>query len=210
MSNTWASFRSNVRAYLKDTGDTPRYSDSLIYLYTCDALRDYSNWFPRIIRVEIDPVSGAYPLPSDFLDVRYVEYPDGTYLKSRVARPGYKFRSQSAPTLYWQVDNALKLNAVAKNSIFLTYGGSHAQPATNADDTFVLTVPQGDLEVLNLYVRAQCLGQTRSRQSNLDRFKRTGRRDDNPMLPETETLMDEYYRKIAERSRGGTVYLYGV
>jgi len=207
---TWASFLNGVRVYLNDTRDTPKYSDELIYLYTCDALRDYSNWFPLVSREEIDPVSGAYPIPDDLLDIRSVEIPEGTYLKTRVARPGYKFRTLTNPSLYWQIGDSIYLNASTTDPIYLTYGAYHTVPTSEDDDTFTFTVPEGDMELINLYVRAQCLEQTRSRQANLDRFKRRGERDDNPLIIETKTLMDEYYSKIAERSKGGVVYLYGV
>jgi len=207
---TWASFLNGVRLYLNDTRDTPKYSDKLIYLYTCDALRDYSNWFPLITRTEIDCVGGVYAVPSDLMDIRAVEIPAATYLKTRMARPGFKFRTLSHPSLYWKIGSFIYLNSDTTDSIFLTYGACHTLPTSETDTTFEFTVPEGDMELLNLYARAKCLGQTRSRQANLDRFKRRGERDDNPLINETQTLMDEYYSKIAERSKGGVVYLYGV
>jgi len=207
---TWASFRNQIRIYLKDDQDTAKYSDQLLYLFTVDAIKDYSQWFPREVRVEIEPVDGVYPVPEDMIDIRVVEYPEGTYLKSRIARPGRTFRNLASPTLYWKEGGSIHINAVAKGPLFLTYGGLHAYPTSDSDDAFQFTVPLKDMELINIYVRAKCLEQTRSRQSSLDRFKRRGSRDDNPMMPETTTLMDEYYNKIAERSRGGVIYLYGV
>ena len=206
---TWASFLDAIRAYLKDDQENPKYSDHLIYLYTVDAIRDYSQWFPRERRVEIEPLDGGYPAPEDMVDVRVVEYPEGTYLKTRVARPGYTFRTLPSPTLYWVEGNTLYINSEPKRPLFLTYGGIHAYPTSDEDEEFEFTVPSRDIELINIYVRAKCLEQTRTRQSSLDRFKRRGSRDDNPMMPETVSLMDEYYNKIAERSTGGIIYLYG-
>jgi hypothetical protein len=208
MTTTWASFLSNIRAYLQDEGDNPKFSDSLIYLYTCDALRDYSQWFPKETRVEIDPVDGVYPFPSDFEDVLAIECPEDTYLKRRLARPGYKYKTLATPTHFWETSSGIEINTDSDDSIFLTYSGCHNLPSSAEDDTFEFTVPERDMELINIYVRAQCLEQTRTRQSNLDRFRRRGERDDNPMIYETHNLMDEYLAKIAERSKGGVIYLY--
>lgn len=209
MSTTWATFISDIRAFLKDEGDVQKYSDHLIYVYTCDAVRDYSNWFPRVLRVEIQAdTDGLFPLPDKLLHIKSVEYPEGTFLKPRIARPGYAFRTMTRPTHFWQVGGSIKLNAEVDGSIYLTYDAMHEYPASSTDYSFVFTIPDFDMELLHLYVRAQCLEHTRSRQSNLDRFKRTGRRDDNPLDLEVRSLMDEYYAKISERSRGGVIYLY--
>jgi hypothetical protein len=48
----------------------------------------------------------------------------------------------------------------------------------------------------------------RGRTAALDRFKQTGKRDDNPIIPEVDDLMDEYKEKIAERLGGKTVFLH--
>jgi hypothetical protein len=207
---TWATFLSDIRAFLKDEGTTSKWSDRLIYVYTCDAVRDYSNWFPMTKRTEIAKSAGAYPLPSDLMTIYSVECPEGSYLKKRLVRPGFKFLTQNSPTLYWQVENGILLNSTTDDSIFLNYGAIHTYPSSSTDTTYVFSIPDHDMELLHLYVRANCLEQTRSRQANLDRFKRTGRRDDNPMNYEVSSLMDEYYAKIAERSKGGAIYLYGV
>jgi hypothetical protein len=216
---TWTSFLANIRTYLKDDGTTSKYSDQLILLFTQDALREYSQYFPRERRVEIDPSESLYALPDDLIEIQAVECPEGTYLKRRVARPGYKFRTLSSPTLYWQVGESLRLNADTDDAIFLTYGGQHPNPTSDlleeveeGEDpvAYTFTVPDKDMELINLYVRAQCLEQTRSRQANLDRFRRRGERDDNPMIYETRTLMDEFYNKIAQRSGGDVIYLYGI
>ena len=57
-------------------------------------------------------------------------------------------------------------------------------------------------------MKARAYGQMRNRQAALDRFKPTGKRDDNPLEPEVEDLMQAFYDGIAERIPGGIVVLY--
>ena len=207
MATTWEIFLSQIRSYLKDNNSTtPKYSDDLILLYTQDAVRDYSQWFPLVKRAEVQNSGGSYPLPADLIDVRAVECPEESYLARRMVRPGRRYKMVHVPTHYWVAADGLYLNSETADPIYLTYASVHDVPAA-VGVPFTFTVPTRDMDLLNLYVRAQCLGQTRSRQANLDRFKRTGRRDDNPMLVETNTLMDEYYAKVAERVGGKVIYL---
>ena len=211
---TWAGFLSSVRAYLRDDGDNKKFSDELIYFYTRDAIRDYSHWFPHVKRVTVQPTDGVYPLPMGTADIISVECPEGTFLSRRLTRPGRRYRDVNRPTHYWVDATGINVNSVDAQPIKLTYAGMHDVPEFNFSDEFetfdyAFTVPGKDMELLNLYVRAQCLGQTRSRQANLDRFKRTGRRDDNPMHLETQTLMDEYYAKVSERTQGKAIRLSG-
>ena len=45
-------------------------------------------------------------------------------------------------------------------------------------------------------------------QSAQDRYKLgSGSRDDNPLLPEVENLMESYEKKMAERHQGGAIML---
>jgi len=89
----------------------------------------------------------------------------------------------------------------------LTYLAAHPAPDDEFDDTHVFTLPANDEELIRLYVRAKCYEQTRSRQSNLDRFEERRSRQDNPLTPEVENLMDEYHRKLQERVGGRSITL---
>jgi hypothetical protein len=81
-----------------------------------------------------------------------------------------------------------------------------ASPASPDDNTFSLTIPIADEELIRLYVKAKASEQLRTQQANLDRFKLgNGDRQDNPLLPEVNTLMVEYRTKLAERYPGKTI-----
>jgi hypothetical protein len=199
---------ADIRADLLDTSDKPRWPDATLYTFTKDALRDYSTWFPRRIdRSELAPTEGKYPLPTDFIEDIQVECPLDTLLERRLDRPGVKYRRNS---LYYFIQGGSLYLAGTPlgDDLFLTYLASHPVPAASDDADFQLTVPDADIELIRLYVKAKVYGQMRTKTASLDRFKPVGDRQDNPLQPETEDLMGEYYAKIAQRIPGGVISLY--
>ena len=63
MAVIWTSFLAELRVELTDpvpqTG-SPRYSDDLLYLYTRDGIRDYSQYFPLSVHQQLLHRSGWY------------------------------------------------------------------------------------------------------------------------------------------------------
>jgi hypothetical protein len=207
---TWAELLSDARNDLMDTGATPRWSNEVLYLYTKDGIRDYSLWFPkRIDRLEVFPSGDAYPLPVNYIQDIHVECPKDKYLERREVRPGSRRPTRTSVTSYYLQGGSLYLNSPLPDTpIYLTYFATHPVPASKDDDDFVLTVPDADIELLRLFLRAKTYGQMRGKQAALDRFKPAGKRDDNPLEPETDDLWAMYYRRIAERISGGVINLY--
>jgi hypothetical protein len=217
---TWGTLLADIRADLLDTSDKPRWPDTALYTYVKDALRDYSTWFPRRIdRLELAPFEGKYPLPTDFIEDIQVECPIDTLLERRLDRPGVRYRRhpyQTTLVLYYLIQGgALYMTGTPlddfghpQETVHLTYLASHQVPANAVDINFVLTVPDSDIELIRLYVKAKVYGQMRSKTATLDRYKPVGDRQDNPLQPETEDLMGEYYIKIAQRIPGGVISLY--
>jgi hypothetical protein len=206
---TWADLLSDIRTDLGDVDGTD-YSDAQLYLWAKDAVNDYSLVFPRIMdRVRLSESEGHYPLPADFIAVIDVETPQDTYLEQRLDRPGVRFRNTgSQPTLYYISGGNLYLNGTPQGDVLLTYQAQHTLPTAEDDMSADISVQSRDEELIRLYVKAKANEQARTDQANLDRYKPGGRRDDNPLMPETESLMDEYQRKLAERIPGGTIYLW--
>jgi hypothetical protein len=210
----WSEFLAEVRADLQDTGATPRWSDGVLYTFSKDAIRDYSTWFPRRIdRLEIVEVSDVYPLPSDFIDDITVESPIGTFLETRRERPGNKYLSRTKPFFYFIQGGNLYFDGAPSEGVFLTYHAVHAIPPSDIDELsdgdFEFTIPDMDIELPRLYIQAKVHAQMRAKTARLDRFQQgSGRRDDNPILPETNSLLNEYHFKIAQRLSGGAVRLY--
>lgn len=208
---TWAEFLEELRADLQDTSDSPRWTDDMLYTYFKDAMRDYSQYFPRRIdAVQLNPVGSGYGLPTNFVDEIYVECPAGTFLERREEAPGRKFGTPSPPLYYYlQGGNLYLMGTPFDATVLLTYFAAHQYPSAVDDENFVLDIPDIDIELPRIYIKAQVHSQMRQKQSRLDRFEPgSGRRDDNPLTPEYEQLMAEYHRKIAERIRGGSVKLY--
>lgn len=206
---TWAELLADIRVDVKDTGDTPKFSDALIYVYVKDAIRDYSIWFPqRLDHVALVLASSKCALPSNYIQEIYVECPAGTYLEKRPERPGVRFPTQFRNYYYYIQGGSLYLSSPTDETVYLTYLASHDVPASVDDNSCVLTIPDADIELIRLYAKAQMYGQLRAKQAELDRFKPKGTRDDNPVTPEVGDLMAVYHAKIAERVRGGNILLY--
>ena len=75
---TWANLLADIRVDLKDTGTTNRWTDAALLLWAKDAIRDYSQYFPRYMsRVALTLSTNKYALPSDFLGAINVECPLG-------------------------------------------------------------------------------------------------------------------------------------
>ena len=211
---TWSSLLADIRADLQDTSDKPRWANDTLYVYAKDALRDYSTWFPRRLdRLELVLIEDKYPLPADFIEDIQVECPLNTFLERRLDRPGVKYRKHR---LYYFIQGGslylsgapLGEGGTNSSGLYLTYLASHPVPASSADLTFVLTVPDADMELVRLYVKAKIFGLMRSKTATLDRYKPVGDRQDNPLAPETDDLWSEYYAKIAQRIPGGVISLY--
>lgn len=207
---TWADILADLRVDLKDTSSTPRWSDEALFLWTRDAIRDYSMHLPIIgQRTELTLSGDSYPLPADYLKVERVESPTGRFLEERGDRPGVHYYDPSMPYRFYIIGTNLYLDGptIEGDDVQLTYTARHYVPTSTADTT-AFTIPSDDEELIRLYVKAKAAEQFRTQQATLDRFKPAGSRDDNPMYPEAEALMNEYRRKVAERITGGVVYLY--
>ena len=212
----WGEMKAVLRIDLKDTGATPRWNDNDLYIAWLDAVRDYSLWFPYMPeRAQLSGTgTGPYTLPSDFVRAVFVEVPEDRFLEERAPRPGVRYLTQAGRPFNWYLLGGNLMLDVAPydtDDVLLTYEALHSMPSDVNDDTDDLTIPVVDEELPRLYVQAKVYGQMRQQQSALDRFKTRvsagNTRDDNPLNPEVDTIMDEYYMKIAERIPGGSVRL---
>jgi len=186
-------------------------------LYTRDAIIDISRYSTLARRIDgvvltVDPLdSKKYALPADFVSEITVECPAEAYLEPRQAQIGRKFRSSILVPTFYRIDGAfIYLNAPAgAQEVKISYYGLHPYPASVADTTFVLTIPQRDMELVRLYVVGRVMSWMRQQQSKLDRFKVAGgARDDNPLFPETNNNERTYEAALYERFPTGAVLLF--
>lgn len=204
-----------IRDDMQDTAATPRWGDDILLLYVKDAIRDYSMWFPRRIDRIVPVAAGAgYTLPADFIDPILVECPRDTYLEQRMPRQGIRFPAHGGRPFFFFIESGtLYLDGAPQSGdeVLLTYSAVHAVPTGLDDTTWTLTVPVSDEELIRLYVRGKCHLQMRARQAALDRFKTRATagadRQDNPLAPEVDNVMSDYYARIAQRTRGGIIML---
>lgn len=213
MSTTWSSLLNAVRAELGDNGAKQRWSDSVLYTWTCDGVRDYSLTLPLRKSASLtDMVGSGYTLPTDYIDALFVESPLGTTLTKRLMAPGYRYQSRTDyPTQYWVDGTELYMNGSAPDDEdpLLYYYAVHTTPSDVDDEAFTFSVPDRDIELIRLYVKSRALQQIRTSTAMLDRFKvGSGPRTDNPIAPEVDSFMDEYERKLASRIPGGVIRLW--
>jgi len=217
MATVWEDFLSAIRADIQDTGETPKYSDEMLFVYLGDALNDYSMWFPlRVDHTELKGSgTGPYALPDDYIADLLVECPEDRFLERRGPRPGIRYPTQSGkPFFYYTQGGSLYLNSSPYDAdgVFLTYESLHPTPTAWNDAETEFTVPVKDRELLRIFIKAKIMESVRTKQAALDRFKSRfesgSDRQDNPLLPEVEELYADYYRKISARRGGGTVLLY--
>ncbi len=206
---TWNTLLADLREDLQDTSETnPAYSDRMLWMYARDAVRDYSQYFPlRVDAIEITGVDGRFSLPANYIEEIYVECPRGTYLEPRAVAPGIKKIVGTVPYRYEIECGGVYLDAPTTQNIWLTYHAYHGFPTSEADGVTIITIPDGDMELIHLYVRARITTQLRARTARLDRYREDGRRDDNPLDLEYRNLMAEYHTKIMSRLTTSAVYL---
>lgn len=209
---TFGELLADIRQDVQDTSSNPRWSDELIHMYIKDALADYSTWFPRYVaRVALVSDVDGYALPADFLEDVLVECPQDTFLERRHVRPGVVYRATPSPKYYYIVSGKLILSAAADSDVLLSYQAAHPAPPADTETDFVITVPDSDLELIRLFVKAKIHEQMRAKTARQDRFDQgSGRRDDNPITPEAANLMREYRQRIYDRMPGGAIKLYRV
>jgi hypothetical protein len=221
----WGDLVSSIRIDLGDNTGT-KYSDELLYNYLRSAIWDVSMYYPRrfdhVTLVVSTDSPKKFALPSDFISEIVVECPADNSLSLRRDRPGYKHISGVRPLLYELDGSNLYLDAdPGGDAVLLSYYGVHGLPVktvgedgtvtyTDGKDPvgeFILTIPDRDLELVTLYMKALVNQRERTKQSLLDRFKPgTGNRQDNPIIMEVEDFFREYRLKLAERS-GKTVFM---
>lgn len=210
---TWGELLANLRADLKDPqSEKPKWTNETLWVFTMDAIRDYSMDLPKdVYRYQLTASNGCWTVPANFLNEKTIELEAGYYLEKAVERPGARIRSSYTATTYRIIGGKIYTEPSPTDgaTCLLTYYAIHDGPADPSDTEAVISVPVHDEELIRLYAKAKAIEQFRTSQSNLDKFKPSGERDDNPLYKEHEFLMSEYRRKLADRS-GGIVLLYKV
>jgi hypothetical protein len=209
--STWGELLADIRADLRDSGETKRWTDEMLFLFTKDAIRAYSADLPLFVyRTELAASNGKFPLPASFLSVVTVELEQGVYLEKFDPRPGRRFIPQARATRFFVSAGYLHLDAPPTDgdTVLLSYRAMHDLPRSEDDLEAVMTVPAEDEELIRIYIRAKVAEQMRLAQASLDRFKPgSGDRDDNPMIPEFRQLMEEFHARVAQKL-GGVVTIY--
>jgi len=157
---TRGDFRESLRNVLSDKS---QWRDTLVNEWINDAIRDYSRHLPRLAASTIPMVAGTknYDLSTyEALAIREVEYPISQTprrLLTYLPRENYGFDGGQ----YYDLKNDLTVlymgeTPSAGEYLYIEYDKLHTIPST---DGVSLTVPDGHLEALRLFVVWKALTQ---------------------------------------------------
>ena len=156
---TLAMLRARCRLFLASVAVWP---DGTLDAWLGDAIRFYSNEFPRLIRHTLTLATGtqSYNVPADCLAVLTVEYPAGEHpprLVGRVAEdaplfqaggPVYAVRGVGADETHGSAVLLAEVVTLGETAL-VSYYGQHAIPLGDADST---SVPDAHTEALLAFV----------------------------------------------------------
>ena len=209
--STWGNVLADIRADLRDNGETQRWTDEVLFLFAKDAIRAYSADLPLFIyRTELTASGGKFQLPSNFISAATVELEQGIYLERFDPQPGRRYFPQSSATRYYISAGYLYLDTPPTDgdTVLLSYRALHTLPTSEADTTTVMTIPSEDEELIRIYVRAKVAEQMRLATASIDRFRPgSADRDDNPLIPEYRQLIEEFHMRVAQKL-GGIITIY--
>jgi hypothetical protein len=202
---TLLEMRTKARNFIKDTSGTPKVSDEELTDYLHYALNDYSTHFPLRKVLDVDPPTATIDAPADVVpgenSVEFVEVSNTLWSRWKVEE------GSSLPTTgkywYWR-GGSIAFPSTPTSAVSVWYLGLHPFPATD-DDEF--TIPLADQEMLVVYSAALFHEKVGTVAAKLDRFRESGKRDDNPLVLMHEVLFARYDKLVASRLPTGTIRL---
>ena len=205
---TLSELRDKARNFVKDTGDgvsvPQKVTDAELNDYAVYAIADYSTHFPRsLVQTNATPISLPITPPTDMIPgedaVQMVEISSKFWTEVTLAE-GSALPS-SGDYWYWR-GGSIYLSSTPDVPVYVHYAGLHDLPAQDAD---VITVPAADLELIVVYMAAKFHQKMGTIAAKLDRFKESGKRNDNPLVTMHDLLMQDYMDKVADRMPRGTI-----
>jgi len=202
----WQTLRDDyIRKFINDTSASPRWSDTELEVYINLAVNDFSTHIPVVKSSTYVPSSSTdktFTLPSDTLEVLYVEHPQGTFLEPSSNHPaerygtGGKRYDLSSDEVGAQTLTLLGTPRVG-DDLIIRYGAYRSAITATSD---AVPVPRAATLAMLYYVAMLCHERVATQDSNLSRWgskEDKGRtRQDNPLIPEAERLRQMYLREI--------------
>jgi hypothetical protein len=205
---TLAELRTKARSFIKDSGDgvtvPQKVADEELTDYAVYAIADYSTHFPRsLVQTHSTPVTVPLDPPTDMIPqedaVQLVEVSSAFWTEVTL-REGSSLPA-TGNYWYWRGEQ-IYLSSTPEVPVYVHYNGLHDLPDQDAD---VITVPAANLELLVVYMAAKFHQKMGTVAAKLDRFRESGKRNDNPLVTMHDLLMQDYLDKIADRMHRGTV-----
>jgi hypothetical protein len=190
---TLAELRTKARSFIKDTGDgvtvPQKVEDDELNDYAVYAIADYSTHFPRaLVQTNATPVTVPLDPPTDMIPsedaVQLVEI-SSSFWTEVTLREGSSLPA-TGNYWYWRGEQ-IYLSSTPDVPVYVHYDGLHLLPT---QDT---------------YMAAKFHQKMGTVAAKLDRFRESGKRNDNPLVTMHDLLMQDYLDKIADRMHRGTV-----
>lgn len=200
---TLEEMRDRVRDFVRDTNtdiERRKVSDAELDVYLEEALAEYSVRFPMRSTDDSSPAASIAP-PSDIVpgdtSLYQVEV-NGVLWKQSTPAAGDTLPT-SGTYWYWR-GGQIALSSTPSTTVTLWYGATWPFPA---QDTDPFTIPDNDLELLELYAAIKFHQKLGTVAAKLDRFRERGERDDNPLVMMHEVLRKQYEELVRARSHRG-------
>lgn len=213
---TWQDLLDHLRLDMKDNESNPKIDEDAAYMYLRWALRDYSQFNPRIQTATLDiDDNGSAQLPGDLINIKTVRNnSDGKIIPPLWGASAPPQGAIGKDRWRWWIEgSSIRVNTWgdSPDKIDILYNAYHPAPSASDDYTFQMTFPDEDEEAILLYIRAKDMGSLRSKTARADRYKRRttsgNTRTDNPIRPEEDELMWEYLALMNRRYSRGAVRL---
>jgi hypothetical protein len=200
-----ADLLASLRIRLDDVpaaGDDPRWSDEELELYLADAVKRYSQDFPRLREQqgEVTTAGTRYDAPADLLDdaVYRITLTSPSGVESEV----YHYLSRGRTRRWWRLIGdviAFGFQLSVGSVLLVEYDALHELPETGD-----CTVPVEDEEMVLLWAMHLAFRRTGGNDATLSRWTDDRKRDDSPLIPHHRFLADEYQRRVRDkRNRTG-------
>jgi hypothetical protein len=176
--------------------DAPKWPDREIDGYIREAIGLFNNYNRQEIIVETaldllrPEVLGRF---SSVSKVAYLERDRWIHI------PRYERRVTEAPAQYWDfVDGHLRLNGNFSPTSRIEIHGEAPYPLP-MNDLAELHIERECWDILSMYAQGRCYLRLAGQSAQLDRWKETGWRNDNPLTPIARLLLEKAEQQMKSR-----------
>jgi len=200
---TAAEYLAQLRIYLNDLpedGEDGRWTDLELGTFLQAAVKEYSQDFPRERRMTFtaDGTSDSFDIPTDLIDdaIHRIRFRMNDAAWQEV--PRREVRSNYSNLFFETIGQELVFGyQPTDGTVFeIVYDGLHELPDAGAS-----TVPSEDEDLIFTFAQFLAWRRVAGNDAALSRWKETGKRDDNPLIPQHVFLRRDYDDGVKRRRK---------